>query len=156
MDDQSRNLILATALSFLVILAWFFLFPPEPPAPATTQPERASRAPPPPPVAGTATRRRSCRRRRRSRSRRRWRDRRAADRTARLRLDVAGGGRIDACELRDYKARSTTNSPMVTLLRPPGAAEAYYALYGWAPAAGCRRRGARADDAMVGRERRRR
>ena len=28
MDDQNRNLILATALSFLVILVWFFLFPP--------------------------------------------------------------------------------------------------------------------------------
>ncbi|MEY3307712.1 MAG: rane protein insertase YidC, partial [Pseudomonadota bacterium] len=34
MDDQNKNLILATALSFLVILAWFFFFPPpEPVAP---------------------------------------------------------------------------------------------------------------------------
>ena len=41
MDDQSRNLILATALSFLVILAWFFLFPPEPPAPTTPAAEAA-------------------------------------------------------------------------------------------------------------------
>ena len=31
MDDQNRNLILATGLSFLVILVWFLLFPPEPP-----------------------------------------------------------------------------------------------------------------------------
>ena len=31
MDDQNRNLILATALSFLVILGWFLLFPPPPP-----------------------------------------------------------------------------------------------------------------------------
>ena len=38
MDDQSKNLIIATALSFLVILGWFFLFPPEPkPATAPTQ-----------------------------------------------------------------------------------------------------------------------
>ena len=28
MDDQNKNLILATALSFLVILVWFVLFPP--------------------------------------------------------------------------------------------------------------------------------
>ena len=28
MDDQNRNLLLATALSFLVILVWFLLFPP--------------------------------------------------------------------------------------------------------------------------------
>ena len=33
MDDQNRNLILATALSFLVILVWFILFPPEEQAP---------------------------------------------------------------------------------------------------------------------------
>ncbi|MDB4122429.1 membrane protein insertase YidC, partial [Octadecabacter sp.] len=28
MDDQNKNLILATALSFIVILVWFVLFPP--------------------------------------------------------------------------------------------------------------------------------
>ena len=28
MDDQNKNLILATALSFLVILVWFVMFPP--------------------------------------------------------------------------------------------------------------------------------
>ena len=44
MDDQNKNLILATALSFLVILVWFFLFPPEEPvtdpnAPAAPRPE---------------------------------------------------------------------------------------------------------------------
>ena len=30
MDEQTKNLILATALSFLVLLTWMFLFPPEP------------------------------------------------------------------------------------------------------------------------------
>lgn len=35
MDDQSKNLILATALSFIVIVAWFFFFPPEDPKTAT-------------------------------------------------------------------------------------------------------------------------
>ena len=34
MDDQNKNLILATALSFIVILVWFVLFPPPEPTPA--------------------------------------------------------------------------------------------------------------------------
>ena len=41
MDDQNKNLILATALSFLVILIWFALFPP----PATVPDELASEHP---------------------------------------------------------------------------------------------------------------
>ena len=37
MDDQNKNLILATLLSFVVIMAWTVLYPPEdlPIAPAT-------------------------------------------------------------------------------------------------------------------------
>ena len=31
MDDQNKNLILATVLSFLVILGWVTLFPPQQP-----------------------------------------------------------------------------------------------------------------------------
>ena len=31
MDEQNKNLILATGLSMLVILAWFYFFPPEEP-----------------------------------------------------------------------------------------------------------------------------
>ena len=38
MDDQNKNLILATALSFLVILVWFLLFPPQDQVPPTTDP----------------------------------------------------------------------------------------------------------------------
>ena len=51
MDDQNKNLILATALSFLVILVWFTLFAPPAPvadqnAPASeTQPVAATPAP---------------------------------------------------------------------------------------------------------------
>jgi len=42
MDEQNKNLILATALSFLVILVWFFLFPPEEPVtPTETVAEQA-------------------------------------------------------------------------------------------------------------------
>ncbi len=43
MDDQNKNLILATALSALVILAWVILFPPEQPvAPISDQATTAS------------------------------------------------------------------------------------------------------------------
>ena len=31
MDDQNKNLILASVLSFVVIIAWFILFPPPEP-----------------------------------------------------------------------------------------------------------------------------
>ena len=42
MDEQNKNLIFATVLSFLVILVWFWLFPPEEmvvtdPPPQTTE-----------------------------------------------------------------------------------------------------------------------
>ena len=42
MDDQNKNLILASALSFLVIIIWFVLFPPpeaplQPETPALSQ-----------------------------------------------------------------------------------------------------------------------
>lgn len=33
MDNQNKNLILATVLSFLVLVGWFFLFPPPKPEP---------------------------------------------------------------------------------------------------------------------------
>ena len=33
MDDQNKNLLLATALSFLVLIGWMLLFPPEAPNP---------------------------------------------------------------------------------------------------------------------------
>ena len=59
MDDQNKNLILATALSFLVILVWFLLFPP--PEVADTQVETVAQSDGAAPVQGdtalqTATR----------------------------------------------------------------------------------------------------
>jgi YidC/Oxa1 family membrane protein insertase len=137
MDDQSRNLILATALSFLVILAWFFLFPPEQPAPVpateTAQdggtavvpqtgvppgalPELAAPAPKTVEQALATTVR-------------------VPIKTARLEGSLSlTGGRVDFLELSDYTVTIAKDSPIVTLLRPAGVAEAYYALYGWAPA----------------------
>ena len=56
MDEQNKNLILATALSFAVILVWFLLFPPPEADPAlepgteTSQTIEGTSVPPPPPT----------------------------------------------------------------------------------------------------------
>ena len=141
MDDQNKNLILATALSFLVILIWFILFPPEePPAPdtgpdAALQDDSGIAALPPaatdgevrlpgaPGVPTTAAR-----------------DTVLAE-AERLEIDTPRlkgsisltGGRLDDLSLRDYRETVEPDSEIVTLLSPVGADAAYYALYGWAP-----------------------
>jgi len=137
MDDQNRNLILATALSFLVILAWFFLFPPEAPAPVSTQPgsETSESATAPAGVEATAPQLTA--------PAPKTRDEalalttRVPIRTPRLVGSLSlVGGRIDDLELSNYTVTVDPGSPIVTLLKPAGAAEAYYALFGWAPAGG--------------------
>ena len=126
MDDQNKKLILATALSFLVILVWFVLFPPEEPAvdpnaPAAVQTTEAT---PQPGLAApdqTAIA--------------------AVPQAARLPVDtpkLAGsislqGGRIDDLSLKNYHVTTDDSSPTVRLLTPVGEANAYYALYGWVP-----------------------
>jgi len=139
MQDQNRNLILATALSFLVILAWFLLFPPPEQttdpnavtastdagtgpaadlpvatAPATsedttqtaTTPAQITEAPRPP------------------------------INSDRLSGSISlAGGRIDDLRLTGYRETIDADSPPVTLFRPVGESEPYYALYGWAPGA---------------------
>ncbi len=143
MDDQNKNLILATALSFLVILVWFFLFPPEEPvtdpnAPAATQTADTTGAatgpaadslaltppvaadPAAPASAATAT---------------------PATETPRIAIEtprVEGsisltGGRIDDLRLKDYRETLEPDSPIVRLLSPVGQPGAYYALHGWTP-----------------------
>jgi YidC/Oxa1 family membrane protein insertase len=130
-DNNSKNLILATALSFLVILVWFILFPPpevtqDPNAPAVTA--TAPDAATPPVVAGAAP---------------------AATEAApvapealRLTIDtprLSGtistlGGRIDDLSLLSYREKLEPDSDVVRLLSAVGNPNAYYALYGWAPA----------------------
>ncbi|MDR5654776.1 membrane protein insertase YidC [Ruixingdingia sedimenti] len=131
MDDQNKNLILATALSFLVILAWFFFFPPEePPAPATppTATELQGAAPgtatPPPAAEGADTPAPA-----------------ATAEAPRVGIDsprLTGsislvGGRIDDLSLKGYAETLAPGSDIVRLLRPVGGANAYYTLFGWAP-----------------------
>lgn len=127
MNDQNKNLILATALSFIVILVWFWLFPPpeqpaadpnapaavtqtlEAPAPATTTPAQAEVAPVP------------------------QAPRLAID-TPRLAGSISLlGGRIDDLSLKTYHVTLDDSSDTVRLLSPVGEPQAYYALYGWVP-----------------------
>jgi YidC/Oxa1 family membrane protein insertase len=129
MDDQNKNLLLATGLSFVVILVWFILFPPPeptapPPAPVA---ETIAEAPvPPAAVDGAAAS--------------------AApsvvtEETPRLTVSTPRlegtisliGGRIDDLKLKDYRVTIDPESDLVRLLNPVGQTGAYYALYGWAP-----------------------
>ncbi|QEW22100.1 Oxa1Ec [Marinibacterium anthonyi] len=142
MDDQNKNLLLATGLSFLVILGWFLLFPPAPAEEPGEDPAQASQTQTPtagetvataPSVApdaggGTASAAPS--------------PEVAAD-MPRVPIDtprIEGsitllGGRIDTIRLKDYKV-ALDDPDMVQVLTPVGTPSAYYALYGWAPGNG--------------------
>ncbi|MDZ7709449.1 MAG: membrane protein insertase YidC [Roseovarius sp.] len=140
MDDQNKNLILATALSFLVILVWFVMFPPpeptptDPNAPATETQAESPLAPPPsadPTGSDTAS------------SETGTASEAAAD-VPRITIDTPSltgsislqGGRIDELSLRDYRESIDPDAPIVRLLSPVGSQTPYYALHGWAPGAG--------------------
>ncbi|MDX5381976.1 MAG: membrane protein insertase YidC [Rhodobacterales bacterium] len=134
MDDQNKNLLLATALSFAVILIWFVLFPPpEQPtvdpndpavasAPLATTPQTATGDLPSETEAAVAP----------------------AEDTPRIMIEtprVSGsisllGGRIDQLSLKNYRVSQEPDADIVTVLSPIGKPNAYYALYGWAPGAG--------------------
>lgn len=136
MDEQNKNLILATALSFVVILIWFVLFPPPEPetvlegAPAAIEttadgvvPAAPSDSAAPTGVAGTT-----------------GTEPAALEAAPRVNIETARltgsisllGGRIDDLQLKDYQTSLDEDAPIVTLLSPQGTLDAYYALQGWA------------------------
>ncbi|WP_099828243.1 membrane protein insertase YidC [Oceaniglobus indicus] len=136
MDDQNKNLILATALSFIVILGWFVLFPPEEQAPnpdPVTVTEMSQDTPTRPTAdtgTGTST----------SGSVEGTASVVSAD-VPRVQIDTPSllgslsllGGRIDELALKNYRETLDPASPLVDLLSPVGDAHPYYALFGWAP-----------------------
>ncbi len=130
MDDQNKNLILATVLSFLVILVWFVLFPPEdvavdPNAPVVVA--TTSEAVSPPALAAASTD--ATEQAERSEA-----PRLAID-TPRLKGTISLlGGRIDDLSMKSYTKTIDPNSGIVTLLSPVGEEHPYYALFGWTPA----------------------
>ncbi|WP_299813475.1 membrane protein insertase YidC [uncultured Jannaschia sp.] len=144
MDDQNKNLILATVLSALVLLVWFFLFPPEQRSPDLVEGDTSDGiaettngavAPPaagdgeiasvPGAVVAAPEETRDA----------------AVAATARVPVDTPRltgsisltGGRIDDISLKDYRETLEDDSPIVTLLSPAGGPGAYYALHGWVP-----------------------
>ncbi len=134
MDDQNKNLILATVLSFLVITGWMIMFPPADPAPTQDDVpavvaenivpsaglETSTSAAPMTTAAGEVSTQ--------------------AD-VARIAIDtpeLSGsisllGGRFDDLSLKAYHTELSDQSPIVKLLKPAGQPDAYYALYGWTP-----------------------
>ncbi|WP_299567485.1 membrane protein insertase YidC [uncultured Sulfitobacter sp.] len=143
MDDQNKNLIIATALSFVVILVWFVLFPPpdaETPVEGTTITETQTtegtlatpsadvpvNAPAPATTTGTQTAPSALE---------------AAPRVAIETDRVSGslslmGGRIDELALKDYQTSLEPDAQVVTVLNPVGEENAQYAVHGWAAAGG--------------------
>ena len=136
MDDQNKNLILATALSFIVILVWFLLFPPpeaeptDPNAPAVTESVTEDGVANTPTAAAGAAEVQAT----------------EAEEANAPRIDIdtprlAGsisllGGRIDDLQLKDYRETLEDGSPIVHLFKPVGEENAFYALHGWAPGSG--------------------
>ncbi|MEM9797907.1 MAG: membrane protein insertase YidC [Pseudomonadota bacterium] len=150
MDDQNKNLILATVLSAVVLFVWFILFPPEQQAPTVAEtdfndgqqidPETGLALPPAAPgtaapdsVQGApgsiatplgATRQAALE---------------SAERIAIDTPQLTGsislrGGRIDDLSLKNYRETLDDDSPIVTLLNPAGGPDGYYAIHGWVPA----------------------
>ncbi len=139
MDDQNKNLILATALSFIVILTWFVLFPPPevaeqaPTTEITTTdgttlgvdaqiPEQVGEVAVLAPLSTEDV---------------------IAD-APRLVIDSESltgslsltGGRIDDLSLKGYRETLKPDADLVRLLSPIGTDSPYYALHGWVAAVG--------------------
>ena len=140
MDDQNKNLILATVLSFLVILGWFvagpMLFPKwfpeaqqqaEGTAPASGTTAEGTGAP----AAATATATAP-------------QETATATEAPRLTIDTpmlggtisTEGARIDDITLKTYRETVDPASPEVHVLSPVGKDFPYYALFRWAPGTG--------------------
>ena len=140
MDDQNKNLILATVLSLVVILIWFVLFPP--PEISTTDSEGSETSAQ---VAGgtnSPTADSAAVQAENSASE----DASIPD-APRIRIDTPSvegsismqGGRIDELSLKNYRQTIQPGSDIVQLLKPVGTPEAYQAFYGWAPGSGLTR-----------------
>ena len=135
MDDQNRNLILASVLSFLVIVAWFFFFPP--PEPVQTSAVEATDA-------STNQQTSALPGVEKSASSTTGQTVSTAEDAPRISIETQKlmgtislkGGRIDDLSLLGYKVDLSEGAENVTLLKPVGEEGAYYATYGWAALSG--------------------
>ncbi len=125
MDEQNRNLLLAFALSLLVLVGWMWMFPPpEPPVQQAAQEEQQDAPAAIDDVAPGG-----------------GLDTADAPTLPRIPIDTPllegsinpVGGRIDDLSLRGYRETTAPDSDIVEFLRPDTRSEAFYALYGWRP-----------------------
>ena len=132
MSDQ-RNMIMAAALSFLVILGWQIFLVPQPPAPVpgaetATGTDVVTPAPGAVQQPAVATLPRT----------------EALGTAERVRISTPNlhgtlslrGGRIDDLTLVRYRETVDPTSPEVVLLSPTRTESPYYAVWGWIPAQG--------------------
>ena len=135
MEDQNKNLILATVLSFLVILVWFIggpmlfpdWFPAEEPAPTELTALPADVATPAPATATGESL-----------------DAPVVTEAPRVTLDtpkLSGsvsmlGGRLDDLSLKTYRETVAPDSKNVQLLSAAGSPVPYYAVFAFQPGAG--------------------
>ncbi len=139
MDEQNKNLFLATALSFVVILVWFILFPPpeEPPVDPNAPVAIEGEAPVASDVAAAPTAAPGSAPAQAAESTETVEAPRVTLNTDRLEGSISlVGGRIDDLRLKDYRVSLDEDSEIVQMLDPAGSDTPYYALYGWAPGAG--------------------
>jgi YidC/Oxa1 family membrane protein insertase len=143
MDDQNKNLILATVLSLAVILVWTVFFPaPEIAAPAETSIVSADSTVATPdavtaltPTAQTDTA--NVVATGAAAPTALLEAQRTAIETPRLSGTISLlGGRIDELKLSDYKVTQDEGADTVTLFSPVGSDSPYYALFGWAASTG--------------------
>lgn len=140
MDENNKNLILATALSFAVILVWFLLFPPPEDTSVATDATEVSQSVTDVSTGGIALPSTS------SDSGQIAAPTETAVTVEAPRLNIETdriegsisltGGRIDDLRLKDYRETLADDADIVTFLSPVGSENAYYALYGWAAADG--------------------
>ena len=131
MDDQNKNLLLATGLSFAVMLVWFAIAPPQSPPPTVEEVTDTS------PVAVTSGGSDVSTNILSSNAKAVADADRIKINTPRLEGSLSLlAGRIDDLRLKDYTETIDEGSPIVTLLSAEGSANAYYGLNGWAAASG--------------------
>jgi YidC/Oxa1 family membrane protein insertase len=133
MDDQNKNLILATVLSMVVVLVWMVFFPPptvvaDPNAPVIAQTADPVTTPDAVADATAVTEAEEAQ-------------------AARVAIDTTHlegtismlGGRIDDLRLKTYKETLEPDSDIVRVLAPIGQENAYYAVFDWLPGEGLTR-----------------
>jgi YidC/Oxa1 family membrane protein insertase len=126
--SEQRNMIMAAALSFLVIVVWQFFLAPPPPVPVEQTPAVEGQADPAAPAAlGVAPAALP-------REQALTNAPRVPIATPKLSGSISlRGGRLDDLSMTAHRETIDPASPPVTLLSPFGTENPYYAIWGWTP-----------------------